>query len=459
MRGWLRSLATELRHGTARWMTLAVAGTTVALLWLDHTADWGGRWNALGSFMRELIIVLGPVCVVLGAWQGGRARLSGVGELLASTSRTAMQRHSVEIVAVWLAITTGVLLGWASAAWTIALVGGWGSSAAAWYVLGLIPALAAYTTAGYLVGALAPWRIVAPIAGAATYVGVGLVMWQSDNVAVAMGGGWLGGTDGYAFDLDALLLSMAVLSLAAVTLWAAVSWERRPGASWRWATVLVPAATATGVLFPLTVQASDSGRDGLRPTDGLLACTDDLPEVCVYAEDRLLLPETVERARPVLDRLASIPGAPDRAMPMRDPRDISVLGVEPGATTPWGGVDEEWGGQVHVDVYSLFAPETYCPTGRFAEAPRPVRRAFRSATHLLVGWFDPESAQYFDAETMLQEEPGARDRELIERFLGSTDRQRDSYAAAVWAAAQDCDIAAVRAAGDLLAPPATATDR
>lgn len=173
MRGWLRALGIELRHGMAPWALLAVTLTLIALLWLDHTADWGGRWNALGSFTRELIIVLGPVCVTLGAWQGGRARRARVGELLASTRRTVLQRQSVDIFALWLAISAGVLLGWASAAATIVVVGGWGTSAAAFYVAGLLPAVLAYTAAGYLVGTLAPWRIVAPVAGATTYVGVG----------------------------------------------------------------------------------------------------------------------------------------------------------------------------------------------------------------------------------------------------------------------------------------------
>ena len=457
MTGWLRALRAELRHGIAPWASLAVAVTMVALLWLDHTADWGGRWNSLGRFVRELVIVLGPICVVLGAWQGGRSRRARVAELLASTRRTTMQRHSIELVALWLSITTGALLGWASAAWTIALVGGWGTYAAALYVLGLVPTVAAYTTAGYVVGAVAPWRIVAPIAGVATYVGVGLLLWRSDNIAVPMGSGWLGGTDGYPFDLDALLLSMAVLLLMALSLWAAVSVERRPGASWRWLVVLVPGLLGTVVLFPLTVQASDSGRDSLRMTAAPLDCTPDEPVVCVLAEDRLLLPETVARARPVLERLARIPGAPTRAMPMRDSGDTTVLGVDPGATTPWGDVDREWGGDVNVDLYSVFAPETYCPVGLFDEAPRPVRRAFRGTMDMMAWWLDP-GTQHLDPETLMEEENSSWVRELAERFLASTDDQRDQYAAAVLAAARECDTSAVRAAADVLAAaPATAS--
>ncbi|MGB3762149.1 MAG: hypothetical protein WA966_02930, partial [Ornithinimicrobium sp.] len=205
------ALRTELRSGLAPWFLFAVALTMVALLWLDHSDDWGGRWNSLGRFMRALVIVLGPVCVTLGAWQGGRRSRTGVNELLASTPRTALTRQSVEIAALCIAISVGVFIGWASAAWTIVLVGGWGSLAGLWYMLGLVPAVLAYTSAGYAIGSIAPWRIVAPMAGVATYLLVGIVLWNSDDIAVPMGGGWLGGTNGYAFDMDALLWSSAVL--------------------------------------------------------------------------------------------------------------------------------------------------------------------------------------------------------------------------------------------------------
>jgi hypothetical protein len=396
--------------------------------------------------MRDLVIVLGPVCVTIGAWQGGRGRRARVGELLASTRRTALQRKSVEIAALWLAISTGVLLGWASAAWTIVLVGGWGSPAAAWYLLGDFPAVLAYATAGYAIGFLAPWRIVAPVAGVATYAGVGLLIWNSGTVAVPMGGGGLGGTDGYLFNLDALALSMGVLLLAALALWGIVSAERRPGASWRWLPVLVVGALGAAVLSPLAVQAA-----GLRMApDPRLACTPDKPKVCVLAEDRLLLPETVARARPVLARLGRIPGAPSRAMPLQDARNTSALGVEPGATTPWGTVDHKWGGEVNLGVYALFTPDTYCPTGRYGQAPRPVVRAFRGVPDMLAAWIDPR-AYGLRVDELAEEGGSDRIRQMQDRFIASNEQQRTDFAARMLAAARACDPSAARAAVHALA--------
>lgn len=453
MRGWLAALRTELRSGIAPWVLLAVTLTMVALLWLDHSSDWGGRWNSLGRFIRELVIVLGPVCVTLGAWQGGRRRRTGVNELLASTARTALKRQSVEIAALCVAISVGVLLGWASAAWTIVLVGGWGSLAAAWYLLGIFPAVLAYTTAGYAIGSIAPWRIVAPMAGAATYLGVGITAWSSDKIAVPMGGGWLGGTAGYPFDLDALLLSMVVLLLAALALWGLASAERRPGASRSWLPVLVVGALGAGLVAPLSVSAADSGSPDLQiAKDTPVACTTDEPQVCVLAEDRLLLPETTARARPVLIRLAEIPGAPTKAGPHLGDPDGTVLGVAPGATTPWGNVDRKWGGEVYIELFSLFGPDSYCSRGRYGQAPSPVLAAFQGPTDLLVTWLDSAALGTVGPEDLLDEGGTPGQRELTARFVSSTEQQRTDYAAGVLAASRACDIAAVQTAADALAP-------
>lgn len=453
MKGWLAALRTELRQGSTRWILLMVTLTIVALLWVDHSGDWGGRWNSLGRFMREMVIVLGPLCVTLGAWQGGRGRRAGVGELMTSTRRTVLERTSVEIAAIWLVISTGVLLGWASAAWTIVLVGGWGSSAAAWYLLGLLPAVLAYTTAGYAIGSLAPWRIVAPIAGVATYVGLGILLWNSDKDAVPMGGGWLGGTDGFPFDLDALMLSFGVLLAAAVTLWGLISAERRPGASRQWLPLVVAGTLGTALLAPLAVAAADT--DGLVPRaaeDTPLTCTSDEPQVCVLAEDRLLLDVMTHRARPVLERLAHIPDAPTQAGPLLDAQDTSVLGVEPGATTPWGKVDPNWGSDVQVHV--IFDAGTYCPTGSYQRAPIAVERAFQGSTELVVGWLLNPDQRDFLNHFQLESRPGDGNdglRELHSRFVASTEQQRVAFATRVLAASRDCDIAAVSAAADALA--------
>lgn len=454
MKGWLAALRTELRQAMARWGLVMVTLTVVALLWVDHSGDWGGRWNSLGRSMREMVIVLGPLCVTLGAWQGGRGRRAGVGELLTSTRRTVLERTSVEIAALWLVISMGVLLGWASAAWTIVLVGGWGTSAAAWYLLGLLPAVLAYTAAGYVVGSLAPWRIVAPMAGAATYVSLGILTWNSDKMSVPLGGGWLGGTDGFPFDLNALVLSLGVLLAAALALWGIVSAERRPGASGQWLPLVVAGTLGTALLAPLAVAAADTGSLVPRKAkDTPLACTPDEPQVCVLAEDRLLLNVMTHRVRPVLARLAHIPGAPTRAMPLLDAQDTSALGVEPGATTPWGKVDPNWGSDVQVHV--IFNAGTYCPTGRFQRAPIAVERAFQGSTDLVVAWLLNPDQNQFISRFQLEIRPGDGNdeiRALNARFVASTEQQRIDFATRVLAASRDCDIAAVSAAADALAP-------
>lgn len=133
--------------------------------------------------------------------------------------------------------------------------------------------------------------------------------------------------------------------------------------------------------------------------------------------------------------------------------DSTVLGVEPGETTPWGSVDRKWGGDVYVDVDSLFVPGSYCPTGRFDEAPRAVRRAFRVPTRIVVQWVDPGNNMYPGIGDPDAEERGERLRDLTTRFTASTDQQRTAFAGAVLAAARDCDIAEARKAAAVLTLP------
>lgn len=183
-----------------------------------------------------------------------------------------------------------------------------------------------------------------------------------------------------------------------------------------------------------------------------LACTTGEPEVCVLAEDRLLLPETVTRARPILRRLQRIAGAPTRALPMGLVEDDpTVLGVEPGRTTPWGGVDREWGGDVSVAVHDVFAPESYCGANRLGLVPRPLRGAFAAPVELLVWWVDPAQDFYYAEDISRPAIRNERGRELTERFEASTDTQRSAFGARVLAAARGCDPEAAVAAADALA--------
>ena len=172
--------------------------------------------------------------------------------------------------------------------------------------------------------------------------------------------------------------------------------------------------------------------------DPRLACTPDKPKVCVLAEDRLLLSETVARARPVLARLGRIPSAPTRAMPLRDARDPSVLGVDPGATTPWGKVDHKWGGDVNLGVFALFHP-------RHRLSDRPLRPGTTPGRPSVprgcgpAGCLGPSRGRWPPVRRVGGGRGHHRVREMRARFIASDEQQRTDFAARMLAAARACD--------------------
>jgi len=154
--------------------------------------------------------------------------------------------------------------------------------------------------------------------------------------------------------------------------------------------------------------------------------------------------------------LAEISGAPTKAGPERDVHDRDVLGVSPGATTPWGNVDRKWGGNVGIGLYSVFGPDIYCPTERYGQAPPPVVAAFETPTNLVVLWLDPAAwgatVGLEDLEDFLNDGSEPEVRDLIARFVASTEQQRTDYATQVLAASKACDTEAVEEAADALPP-------
>lgn len=445
MRGWLGAVGRELRHGTCVGGFLAMAVLLATLLWM-HSSSWGARWNHLGVQVREDMILLAPLAVVLGAWQGGRARRSEVEELLGSTRRSFLARQSAEVVALGVALFAGVMLGYASAAWTIVWTGGYGTWAAAAYVVGAFPALLADVAIGHLVGRLLVWRFVAPIAGVLTYIALGFLLWDNNSRPVLWGGGWLGGMATSAFDTDAWAWGLAVGAAATVGLLGLGAFERRPARSTGW----IGAAAAGLGLVVLAAPAALGAMDAAKPdypqvSDPALACTHDGgPRACVFEQDRHQLDEATVQARAMLRRLRGIPGAPTWAGPSVDDHDGSRLNVWVGETTPWGDPEPSQANP-YVSYLNLFAPDS-CPPARGSDSVHlpgdPDGTAF-GGSDLVAEWLEGSAGG---------DEPHGASAELRRRFAASTDAQRRAYAGRLHQAAVECDPAAARAAIDVLGP-------
>lgn len=447
MRGWLRAVARELRQGSSLVTFLGMAVLTAVLLW-TNSAQWGARWNSLGSEIRDDMILLGPVAVVVGAWQGGRARRSDVEELVASTRRPFLAWHSAEIVALALALYAGVLIGLVTAAASILWVGGYGTWTFPAYVMGAFPTLLAYVAVGHLVGRVLAWRVVAPIAGVLVYLVFGFTTFGDERGVVLLGGGWLGGVGLSAFDLDAWALTALLAAAAAVALAGLGGLERRPARAISWMVAALGGLLVAGLAVPAALAATDSGKsDYPMVAHPALTCTHDGgPRVCVLREDQHLLAAVTPDARLALRRLRGIPGAPTW-VGLGSTADLTRLDVYAGNTTPWGKpVRNPADGAAQ--VFGIFMP-SYCAgdpvTGRL---PGDEDGNAFAGADFVSSWLEPEKGPSFD-----QGEYPEGAGELGRRFFASSDAQRRQYAGRLHRAAVACDPAAARAAIDALAKP------
>ncbi len=448
MSSWCRAVARELRHGVSVLGFVVLAVLLSVLLW-SKGPDWGARWNQLAYAPRDYMILLAPISVTLGVWLGGRLHRSDTTELLTSTRRSTLARASSEVMALAIGSYLGLLVGVASAAWSIVVVGGYGTWAAVGYLAGLFPTLLAYDAFGYALGRVLFWRAAAPVAGVLVYAGLGFVVWNSDRNAVPMGGGSLGGTSAEPFYVWAATWSGLGLLAASAALVATAATERRGAASRSWVVTAVVGLVILAGTVPQTANALDHLPRATRLSADDVACTTDAgPRVCVHAEDRHLLDPMTRKARTVLANFHGIAGAPTWAGPDgydAPPGRATRLDVEPGNTTPWGGPDRrKTYGAMYVETMSYLSPYRYCRTGRFGLLPGDSGEVFFKRSELARGYAD-------SGDTLKEEElkPGS----VAARFRASSDAQRRNFVGQVIAAARRCDLEAVVAADSALTRP------
>ena len=443
MRGWAGAVRRELRHGTCVFAVSALTLLVTVLLW-SKGASWGTRWNDLGMLLRDLTIVIGPVALTLGAWQGGRTARSDVTETLESMPTAALTRASTEIAALALAVFAGVLLGWSTAAASILIVGGWGTSAAAWYVLAMAPTVLAYVTFGYALGRLLRWRVVAPMAGLLGYLLIGLTAYRNDGLNAMVGSGTLG-EDTYAvFQRDAVAWSALVLTACALAAWGLSSMQRGPGRGRGALTLGVVGAVVGGACV---APAMAAGAQGEAATDVAVVCTKDSgPKWCVLAANQHSLDVTKDAARRMLKQMEGIRGAQTWAGPTRynAPLDHTQLPTQSVPIDPWGHVA---GGVLwNVDplyVGALFDPQSYCPERFDFQARRPSPEQEKVLNVFFYAAF-PVSDWLSDSDEVYPEE------RVGARFAAATQMQKSEYASLLLAAARSCDVEAAEAAAAVL---------
>ncbi|KUL34556.1 hypothetical protein [Actinoplanes awajinensis] len=395
-----RVLGIELRRSAALGSALIVLVVGAALMYLASGSmtgsEWSVGWMQLAMTQRLYLVLLWPLALAAGAWQGRREKKSNVGELFASTPRSRVRRAVPTITAMALAMIVGYLLVSVAAGVSIVRTADYLPSA----VLGVAAVggltLIAGVWLGLAVGRLLPHPVTPPVLAVA---GLGLLLglpWATRPR------GWLSMVfspidemnmpDDYATVpwqvSGSQAIWMAALAVAGVMLFASGTWRTRVAA-------LLPLAVGAALAILVMPHQNRIVTDSVDPVAKALVCAKDEPRVCVSRVHAGLLPELVGPAREALTVLAKLPGGPTRVhednttylpfVPAPQTADTALLRIEVGA----GG---------HLDEPSTVLPETVIAafTGPYECEKGPSWAQARAAGYWLVGQEPPTAVSEFD---------------------------------------------------------------
>jgi len=338
-----RLLRVELRHNAVPFILPLVA----ALLWFDSYRPsmtqppvWALRtfWN-MGQ--GHTIIDFGPFVAGVAAWMGSREGRRGITDLITAAARPRWitQLATWAATAIWAVgaylVFVGVMFGAYIAQGMLGPAPWW------WVAVGAV-AVAAFSAAGFAVGALYPSRFAAPLAA----IGSVLVLMMSSQTGFRDTSGWAlilpTNSNGnyqapsgifypYLPDLPiARMMLLAGITLAAVGLLGLPSRAGSPGLRRTAAVVTLAGVAMAGTAVGLTTTARlgpggivipalhDAANDHQIPATPVCGHTAGIP-VCLNPVYRPYLAEVTAALRPVLAELAGLPGAPARVVQVAGP--------------------------------------------------------------------------------------------------------------------------------------------
>lgn len=304
-------LRIELRRSAAAGAALLVVAVGVAALYLA-AGRWSEGWMSLTLTSKEYLLLLWPIALAAGAWQGRREHRAKVGELFATTPRSRARRMLPVLAAMGAALGLAFLLVVGAGGMRIAstaayfppdvvaitLVGAFSLVAAAWLGLGI--------------GRLLPALVTAPVLAVA---GVLLVFFTA-----IMRPDWVGAILSPAYGSSAfypfqtidprvtavLAIFMGGLALTGVLLLVA----QGPRTS---AAAVLPVLLGFGVAAAIVPRDEASLVAPIDPVARELVCTDDAPKVCVTRVNANVLDALTPLARQGLAALGKMPNAPTQA--------------------------------------------------------------------------------------------------------------------------------------------------
>lgn len=297
----------ELRRSAAPGATMLFL-VGVAALYVNP-GQWLGGWMSLALVSREYTVLLWPLALAAGAWQGRREHRSTVAELFATTPRSRARRMLPVLIATAgataLAYVLVVVAGAVALVWpahyfptdflVVTAAGALSLVCAVWLGLG--------------VGRLVPTPATAPVLAVAgalfvTYTAIVDPLWPG-AVLSPMYGSLLD----YPYQtIDARVSAafciwMAALALTGVVLLVAET---------RWLHAAAPLPALIGICLAVAIVPRDPAalEAPIDPAAAALVCTDDAPTVCVSRIHAGILDELTPLARQGLAVLNRLPGTP-----------------------------------------------------------------------------------------------------------------------------------------------------
>ncbi|MBM0278233.1 hypothetical protein [Micromonospora tarensis] len=301
-------LGIELRRSAAPGAALLALVVGVAALYLAP-GRWSQGWMALVLTTKEYTLLLWPLALSAGAWQGRREHRAKVGELFDSTPRSGARRMLPVLVAMGAMVGLAYLLVVVAGGARIASTAAYFPPDVVLIVLVGALSLAAATWLGLGVGRLLPALVTAP---ALAVSGVLLVFFTA-----IMRPDWLGAvlspvygsSQFYPFQTidarvsGALAIWMGGLAMTGVVLLVSRSPRTRLVA-------VLPALLGLGTATAIVPRDQAALIAPIDPVARALVCTDDAPRVCVTRVNANVLDTLTPLAREGLAVLSKLPGTP-----------------------------------------------------------------------------------------------------------------------------------------------------
>ncbi|GAB2949129.1 hypothetical protein GCM10027280_42210 [Micromonospora polyrhachis] len=392
-----RMLRIELRRSVALGAALILL-ITGAIACYAAPGRWSSNWMALAMIEREYLVLLFPLALAVGAWQGRRESRNGLAELVGSTPRPRPQRVLPIVGALGIAVTVGYLAVLAvTAPWIAGTARYLPAAAFAVVAVGILAVVAA-AWLGLAVGRLWPSVAAGPVLAVA---GIG---WLMGFPGIASGHDWLvvlfspmyGMNQFSDYETVSGRLSAAqavwlgALAVSAYVLHTAKSRRTRVAA-------LLP--VALGVAVAIAVMPHDGYLPHpIDPVAKELVCTTDAPKVCVARVHSTLLPEVTPPARQALALLAKLPQPPAEAHedtttwgpempePRPDPAGIALMTIQVDRRGHLASPNDL---VPQIVARVLSNPGGRCPDGLSASV-------LRAATYWLVGTEPPAEPGFDD---------------------------------------------------------------